>query len=62
MSVSTTPSYWLTVVNGIENFWNQPKRHLRKFNGIKRDNFYWFLKDKEWRFNGAQASSLPKGS
>ena len=22
-------------INGIENFWNQAKRHLRKFNGIK---------------------------
>jgi transposase len=23
-------------INGIENFWNQAKRHLRKFNGIKK--------------------------
>jgi len=22
-------------INGIENFWNQAKRHLRRFNGIK---------------------------
>ena len=21
-------------INGIENFWNQAKRHLRKFNGV----------------------------
>jgi len=27
-------------INGIENFWNQAKRHLRKFNGIKSENFY----------------------
>ena len=39
-------------INGIENFWNQAKRHLRKFNGIKQENFYWFLKECEWRFNG----------
>jgi transposase len=39
-------------INGIENFWNQAKRHLRRFNGIKPDNFYWFLKECEWRFNG----------
>ena len=39
-------------INGIENFWNQAKRHLRRFNGIKQDHFYWFLKECEWRFNG----------
>ena len=39
-------------INGIENFWSQSKRHLRRFNGIKPDNFYWFLKECEWRFNG----------
>lgn len=38
-------------INGIENFWNQAKRHLRRFNGIKPDNFYYFLKECEWRFN-----------
>jgi len=21
-------------INGIENFWNQAKRHMRKFNGV----------------------------
>ena len=26
-------------INGIENFWNQAKRHMRKYNGIKSDNF-----------------------
>ncbi len=44
--------------NGIENFWNQAKRHLRKFNGIKSDNFYWFLKECEWRFNGGNHFQL----
>jgi transposase len=47
-------------INGIENFWNQAKRHLRKFNGIKQDNFYWFLKECEWRFNGGNHSELLK--
>ena len=28
-------------INGIENFWNQAKRHLRKFNGIPRENFVY---------------------
>jgi transposase len=45
-------------INGIENFWNQAKRHLRKFNGIKQDNFYWFLKECEWRFNGGNHQDL----
>ena len=26
--------------NGIENFWNQAKRHLRKFNGIPKEHFH----------------------
>ena len=47
-------------INGIENFWNQAKRHLRKFNGIKSDNFYWFLKECEWRFNGGNHQQLLK--
>lgn len=38
-------------INGIENFWNQAKRHLRKFNGIPRAHFHLFLKECEWRFN-----------
>lgn len=38
-------------INGIENFWNQAKRHLRKFNGVPRQNFGLFLKECEWRFN-----------
>ena len=38
-------------INGIENFWNQAKRHLRKFNGIPKKNFIYYLKECEWRFN-----------
>lgn len=47
-------------INGIENFWNQAKRHLRRFNGIKQENFHWFLKECEWRFNGGNHKSLQK--
>ena len=47
-------------INGIENFWSQAKRHMRKFNGIKQDNFYWFLKECEWRFNGGNHQDLLK--
>ena len=45
-------------INGIENFWNHAKRHMRKFNGIKPENFYWFLKECEWRFNGGNHLQL----
>ena len=38
-------------INGIENFWNQAKRHLRRFNGVPKTNFHLFLKECEWRFN-----------
>jgi transposase len=38
-------------INGIENFWNQAKRILRKYNGIPRASFYYFLKGCECRFN-----------
>jgi transposase len=40
-------------INGIENFWNQAKRHLRRFNGIPREHFSLFLKECEWRFNNS---------
>ena len=38
-------------INGIENFWNRAKRHMRKFNGIPKEHFHLFLKECEWRFN-----------
>jgi transposase len=38
-------------INGIENFWNQAKRHMRKFNGVPKEHFALFLKECEWRFN-----------
>jgi transposase len=38
-------------INGIENFWNQAKRHLRKFNGIPKQHFGLYLKECQWRFN-----------
>jgi len=38
-------------INGIENFWNQSKRVLRKYNGIPKHNFHLFIKECEFRFN-----------
>ncbi len=38
-------------INGIENFWNQAKRVLRKYNGISKESFPLFFKKGEFRFN-----------
>lgn len=38
-------------INGVENFWNQAKRVLRKYNGINPRSFPLFLKECEFRFN-----------
>ena len=43
-------------INGIENFWNQAKRHMRKFNGVPKASFGLFLKECEWRFNNSDPS------
>ncbi len=45
-------------INGIENFWNQAKRHLRKFNGIPKAHFELYLKECEWRFNNSEIKVL----
>jgi transposase len=44
-------------INGIENFWNQAKRHMRKFNGVPKEQFPLFLKECEWRFNNPDPKS-----
>ncbi|RIH81361.1 ISXO2-like transposase domain protein [Calidithermus terrae] len=38
-------------INGIENFWSQAKRVLRKYNGIPRPSFELFLMERDSRFN-----------
>jgi transposase len=45
-------------INGIENFWNQAKRQLSRYNGIPRAHFHLFLKECEWRFNEGPPSRL----
>ena len=37
-------------INGIENFWNQAKRVLRKYSGTPKKSFPLFLKECEFRF------------
>lgn len=45
-------------INGIENFWSQAKRHLRKYNGVPKGHFELFLKECEWRFNYGRPREL----
>ena len=47
-------------INGIENFWNQAKRHLRGYNGIPQQHFHLFIKECEWRFNHRPVANLTK--
>ena len=47
-------------IHGIENFWNQAKRHLRKYNGVPKIHFHLFLKECEWRFNMGSSKLLLK--
>ena len=47
-------------INGIENFWNQAKRHMRKFNGVPKEQFPLFLKECEWRFNNPKPQAQLK--
>jgi transposase len=47
-------------INGIENFWNQAKRHMRKFNSVPKSHFPLFLKECEWRFNNPKPKSQLK--
>lgn len=49
-----------THINGIENFWSQCKRHLRRYNGVPKHHFGLFLKECEWRFNYRPAGRLLK--
>ena len=45
-------------LTGVEKFWHQARKHMQKYNGVRLDNFYWFLKEYEWRFNGGNHKEL----
>jgi transposase len=38
-------------ISGIENFWSQAERSLRRYNGVPSHHFVLFIKECEWRFN-----------
>jgi transposase len=43
-------------INDIENFWNQTKRHIRKFNAVTKAQFGLYFRECEWRFNNSAPS------
>jgi hypothetical protein len=38
-------------INGIEGFWSYAKERLLKFHGVSKDNFVYYLKELEFRYN-----------
>ena len=44
-------------INGIENFWNQAKCHLRKFHSVPKVHLEHDLKKCKWRFNHSDMKS-----
>jgi len=38
-------------INGIEGFWSFAKERFHKYHGIGKWNYYWYLKEMEFRFN-----------
>jgi transposase-like protein len=38
-------------INGIESFWSFAKNRIIKFHGVSKSNFYFHLKECEFRFN-----------
>ncbi len=47
-------------INGVEKFWNQAKRHMRKYNGIANHNFVLYSKECARRFNHCGFKSQKK--
>jgi transposase len=45
-------------INGIENFWSYAKTKLKKYYGVNRQEFYFYLKEMEFRFNNRKSPDL----
>ena len=45
-------------INGIENFWGYAKTKLKSYYGVRREQFYFYLKEMEFRFNYRKAANL----
>ena len=38
-------------INDIEGFWSYAKERLLKFHGVSKDNFIYYLKELEFKYN-----------
>ncbi|MCX8125311.1 MAG: transposase, partial [Spirochaetes bacterium] len=38
-------------INGIEGFWSYAKQRLIKYHGVGADNFIFYIKELEFRYN-----------
>jgi transposase len=47
-------------INGVENFWNQAKRHLRRYNGIPRAHFPLYLQGMRMALQPPPRKSLAR--
>jgi transposase len=47
-------------INGIENFWGYAKTRLRRYHGLNRKYFLYYLKEMEFRFNHRKDPDLGK--
>jgi transposase len=45
-------------INGIENFWGYAKTKLKSYYGVSRNQFYFYLKEMEFRYNHREAPDL----
>jgi transposase len=43
-------------INGIEGFWSFAKERFHKYHGIKKNNYPFYLKEMEFRFNNRNES------
>jgi len=41
-------------INGIEGFWSYARERLLKYHGIGRENFEYYLKELEFRYNNRE--------
>jgi len=54
----TTTTNGKTHINSIESFWAYAKERLLKYHGVSPQNFLFYLKELEWRFNHQKTPDL----
>jgi len=47
-------------INGIEGFWSYAKEKLMKYHGISREQFPYYLKELEFRYNNRNSNLFEK--